>query len=155
MISMGIKEKLFGGIQNQPQQKVDDSIVNPHYNFAPDGSVSTAPAPVQNPFMQNAPQMNFGTQQQAPAMQQPQQAYPVIDNNQQFTMQQPNQPNAYYTPDNGMQQPAAPQYGAPEGYQQPAAPQYGTPEGTQQPAAPQYGAPEGYQNGGSGENNGF
>ena len=146
---MGIKEKLFGGIQNQPQQRVADNIVNPQYNINPDGSVSPngAPPPVQNPFMQNAPQMNFGAQQQNPYMQ-PQQNYPVMDNNQQFVMEQPNEPNAYFTgqpsvPEGYPQQ--APQYNAaPEGYPQ-QAPQYNAaPEGYPQ-QAPQYNAaPEGY-----------
>ena len=106
---MGIKEKLFGGPQNPQQTRVADSIVNPQGNIAPDGSVTMggAPAPVQNPFMQNAPQMNFNQPQQNPYGQQPQQNYPVLDNNQRFDMTQPNQPNAYFTP----QQQAYPQNG--------------------------------------------
>ncbi len=103
---MGIKDKLFGGPQNPQQPKVAEEIVNPYYNIAQDGSVSSSassfvPSAAPNPFMQ------FQQQQQQTPFQQPQQPQqapqqapqpqqPVMNNNDRFDMAQPDQPNAYY-----------------------------------------------------------
>ena len=147
---MGIKEKLFGGPQNAPQQRVDDSIVNPQGNIAADGSVTMGGPPVQaqqNPFMQ------FVQQQQQPN-------YPVLDNNQRFGMTQPNDPNGHYAPQQGYpQQQYDPQqaYGQPQQQYDPQQ-AYGQP---QQQYDPQQGYPQTPQaydptNGGQdGSNSGF
>ena len=137
---MGFKKKASGGYQPPQQPKISDDIVNPQYNIAPDGSVSvgtSAPyTPVQNPFMQQ-PQPNpfgqqqpnpFGQQQPAFEQPQPQEQYPVMNNDDRFDMNQPDQPNSYYeSTGNGGQQPQQDQFG---GYQQPQQDQFG---GYQQP----------------------
>ena len=124
---MGIKDKLFGGHENAPQQKAPDNIVNPQYYMAPDGTVHSGADMQFTPTAVNTP--TFLTNQN-----QPQPQYPATNPNDTFNMQSPNQPNAY--PASGNQQ----NYGqAPyrNGFNQPASQQ-----GFEQPVQNGYNAPQ-------------
>ena len=116
---MSVKEKLFGGPQNPQQPKISDDIVNPSYTIAPDGSVSSgftpsaAPSPFLQSLQQNNPQQNIPQQ---PAPQPPEENYPRMNNEDRFDIQQPDQPNGYYTPaDNSGAAPAADSWECPCG----------------------------------------
>ena len=138
---MSIKEKLFGGPQNPSQPVIDDNIVNPQYYIMPDGSVASDANPENvnggNPIQSSFPQKNNkpvaypqngypqnGYQQNGYQQANDQQNYPVMNNEDQFRMQQEDQPNGYpvssaqgnYLTENTQQyqQNAYPQ----EGYQQ-------------------------------------
>ena len=98
---MGKKAKNNDAYYQYPQvQPISDDIVNPFFNIAQDGSVQSSalnPGAAPNPFMQQLQQAQpnpFIQQQQA--AQQPQQNYPVMDNEQRFDIAQPDTPNGYY-----------------------------------------------------------
>ncbi len=144
---MGIKNKLFGGPQNPQQPMISDDIVNPKYGINPDGSVNyggSAPDAVQNPFMQQPAQNPFGQQQPNPFGQQqaapfgqqqlpqtPQENYPVMNENDRFDMNQPDQPNSYYEPTGGQQQGYGEYTQPQQGYGEYTRPQQGYGEYTQ------------------------
>ena len=96
------------GIPEEPKQPVfPDEIVNPQYNISMEGDIN--------------PQYNFG-QESTPdyySSENPdftsgsaQQDYPVLNNNEQFTMQGGEYPNAHPVSDYSQQ------FNAPQGYQQ-------------------------------------